>query len=457
MSRLVSPSAFGLMAASGVFISVISLVSKFGLGSALVQRSRIDHRDVQCMFTYSVLIGSLATLALALLSPVVARVLRIPELTEVVRWLSLILVISSVGLTAEALLTRRMDFRRIAYLRTGSLAVGYLGIGVPLAVAGAEVWSLVAAQLAQAALYSLALLVVTRHSMIPLISWQRARPLVRFGAGVSVLSLGEYFGSNLDTVAVGAVDRPSWSRAVFPGHAPVCPSRGESDDIHQLRAARGRRPRAGLSRSDPRQALRVSVGAIATMVVPGAVIVGVCAPALVRVLLGPGWTTAANLVPILALAVAADLVAHVIAVTFEAVGRLRDKYYIQFSGLGMFVGAVALVVWTGPNLYRLAIAWLVIKAALLFGYIGMADARLGLPSKGSLGVLARRNVGRLVLVARLGCCPSCRLGRALGARTRRLRRTRGRRGAVANPIARRWPSRVEPIPVLLALGRRRSA
>ena len=80
---------------------------------------------------------------------------------------------------------------------------------------------------------------------------------------------------------------------------------------------------------------------------------------------------------------------QVIASTFEAVGRLRDKYYVQFSGLALFVAAVVLVVWTGPNLYHFAIAWLTIKIAILFGYIGMADARLGLPYKESLKALGR--------------------------------------------------------------------
>ena len=224
MSRLVSPAAFGLMAASRVFISVISLVSALGLGSAIVQRNRIDVRDVRCMFTYSVLIGSLATLALASLSPAIASVLHTPQLTDVIRWLSLMLFVLSVGVTAEALLTRRMDFAVGVSPGWYRMAFGYLGVGIPLALQGAGVWSLVAAQLTQAGVYSLALLVVTRHSMIPIISWQRARPMVRFGVGVSVLSLGEYLGSNLDTLAVARWIGPaglgqySWAtlRLVYP-------------------------------------------------------------------------------------------------------------------------------------------------------------------------------------------------------------------------------------------------
>ena len=134
------------------------------------------------------------------------------------------------------------------------------------------------------------------------------------------------------------------------------------------------------------------------------------APALVPTLLGPGWATAANLLPILALAVAADLVAHVIAVTFEAVGRLRDKYYVQFSGLILFVGAVGLVVWTGPNLYRFAIAWLAIKVTLLLGYIGMADAWLGLHAKESFKAL-----GRAATLGVLCSLPALVLVRILGS------------------------------------------
>jgi lipopolysaccharide exporter len=395
MGRLVNPAAFGLVAAAGVLISVLSLVSNFGLKSAVVQREQVDAADVRCAFTYAVLIGLTSTVVAVLLSAVAEDIMGVSGLAPLVRVLSLSLLVTSFGVVADARLRREMRYRTVAIVDLSAMACGFLLVGIPLAIAGANEWSLVFAQLSYTFLDAVALLLIARHSLVPIFSWARARRFVLFGGGVSALSLLEYGGSNLDTVGVsrylGATDLGQYSRATLLFSLPAYKATIAFSSVLFPALAR-----VQSSRERVRAILEQSLGGVTMLVIPASIVTGFAAPALVRVVLGSSWGPAAQVLPILALASALGLATHVIALTFEAIGRLQEKFVIQAFRVLLLATALAGVVLAGPSLSRFAFAWLCVQVLEYLAYIVAARLRLGSSIEVMVFQLARATATGLV-------------------------------------------------------------
>ena len=69
LARLLTPTAFGLVAMAAVLLRFGQYFSQMGVGQALVQRERLTDRDVHTAFTSAILLGAGFTLLFVLLAP----------------------------------------------------------------------------------------------------------------------------------------------------------------------------------------------------------------------------------------------------------------------------------------------------------------------------------------------------------------------------------------------------
>ena len=144
--RILSPTDYGLLAMATVFISFLAMFSEFGLGSAIVQRPDIDVATLRRTFGVIVVIHFLlAGLALAA-APLIADFFAEPRLAPIVRTLSLQFVFGAFAVIPDAMLQRRMEFRRRSLLDLSGAIVSSLTT-LALALAGHGVWALVVGSL----------------------------------------------------------------------------------------------------------------------------------------------------------------------------------------------------------------------------------------------------------------------------------------------------------------------
>jgi PST family polysaccharide transporter len=168
LARILGPEPFGIVAIAWLVIGIGHLVADFGMGSAVVQREQISESDVRHAFTVQLCMGIGLTIILTLCAPLIAQFFNEPNVTAVVRAMSLIFVLQAFGAIARSLLIQ-LDFKRIQLAHIGSYLVGYVGLGIPLAFSGFHVWSLVFAQLLQTALGSIVCYAQVQHSIKPLL------------------------------------------------------------------------------------------------------------------------------------------------------------------------------------------------------------------------------------------------------------------------------------------------
>jgi O-antigen/teichoic acid export membrane protein len=200
LARRLGPEPFGQVALAMVVIGLGGLLVDAGLTVGLIQKAELEELDIRSAFTTQLAVGLALAAGLATLAPWGAALLAQESVTPVLRVLSALLLIQACGQTGTALLRRAGDFRRVQQLQIGSYLAAYLGVGLPLALQGAGVWSLVAAQLAQATLYSAAVWLATRHSLR---LWVGRRSMAGFGLTIVSSNLLAWAVSALPSLLIG--------------------------------------------------------------------------------------------------------------------------------------------------------------------------------------------------------------------------------------------------------------
>jgi O-antigen/teichoic acid export membrane protein len=208
LGRLLAPDDFGLVAAASVVLWLLRVLVDQGFSQVLVQRQDLTELHVDTAFWTALGTGAGLALLTAATAPLVADLYSLPELTGVLRALSVVFVFAALDSTQSALLSRRMSFRTQAVRRLGaSLASG--AVAISLAFSGAGVWALVAQTLVYEGL--IAALLWSLVSWRP--RWRFSVPCFKqlFGFGfrltlVRVLTnVGAYGDNLLIGVFVGAL------------------------------------------------------------------------------------------------------------------------------------------------------------------------------------------------------------------------------------------------------------
>lgn len=203
LARILGPEQYGLFAIGAIVISFSNFFSDIGIAYGLIQKNEITSEDLRFVFTWQLIIGSLVTLAIAGFSESVAAFFGEAKAQDVVSALAVVCVLNSLAAPSNNMLKRTMDFKRIQIAQLAGYIGGYIVLGLPLALAGAQVWALVTAWIAQATIVLVILYLGSRHPLRPLFWHQNARTLSSYGATVLVTNIINWLIGNIDRVIIG--------------------------------------------------------------------------------------------------------------------------------------------------------------------------------------------------------------------------------------------------------------
>ena len=106
-----------------IFMAIAQVFVDSGFGNALIRK--IDRTETDCAtaFYFNIAIGIVSYGILFLLAPYIAEFYQMPILTDVVRLLSLNIVINSMGIVPRALRSIAVDFKSQAYASVSAAMV----------------------------------------------------------------------------------------------------------------------------------------------------------------------------------------------------------------------------------------------------------------------------------------------------------------------------------------------
>ena len=125
-----------------------------------------------------------------------------PELTSVVRVLSLILIISGVKNVQQAYVSRNMQFKKFFFSTIGG-TIGAAVVGIVMAYLGFGVWALVVQMLFNAAVDTLILWITVKWRPKMMFSFQRLKTLFSFGWKLLASSLLDTVYNDLRQLIIG--------------------------------------------------------------------------------------------------------------------------------------------------------------------------------------------------------------------------------------------------------------
>jgi O-antigen/teichoic acid export membrane protein len=375
LARLLRPADFGVVALASIVLGMLRPLSDLGLGAALVQKPQLTNRHVRTAFTLSVLLGCGVAALLAAAAPVAAIALGDAQVTPMLRVLAAALAFRGLGVVAEALLTRALEFKQLFVIESTASVVGYGAVAIAMALGGYGAWSLVWGAVVQSAIASAAQLLLARHSVRPLLQRDAGTELLRFGVGASLGAGVNYLALNGDNFVVGRLLGPAslglYGRAYALMNLPFTYASGVISGVLF--------PAFALVQEEParlRRGFLVATQLTGLVAAPAMATLGVAAPYVVPALYGEAWTGAVAPLQVLCGAGYFRALYHLGGVVVRSVGRVYAELRLQVVYAILVIGGALAGAPYG-------LAWVAAAVGTAIVYMFVATAALALRATGT--------------------------------------------------------------------------
>ena len=399
--RILTPADYGLMAMAMLLVGALSFLAE-GMASGVIQADRIDDPLLRKCFGLLLCIGLAGAAALALAAPLVADGFAEPQLEPLVRLLALQFLLYALAAVPEALLTRRLDFKRLSAVEVVSLVLGGL-LSLGLALAGQGVWALAWGQLLAASVRAAGLTGASGFRLAPSFDFGGMRGVGSFSGMVTAGRMVWFLSDKADVLILGrALGAQLLGFYVVALHFAALPQNKIQGALNSV--AFSAFSSIKQERATSAAYLSRAVGLIAVVAVPTFFGLSAVAPELVAILLGPKWTMSVVPLAILSLALPLRMVEHVIDIFLQASGAAATHLGNMLFGLALIAAAVLAGAQWG--LVGASVGW-TSATVTLFLFVLARAARVTSISTGAI----LKPLGRALLAgaAMYGCVALARL------------------------------------------------
>lgn len=208
IARIVAPEDYALIAMVSVFIAFFQLFIDSGLNNALIQKKDKSPIDYDTTFCSNLVLSILIYLIVFIIAPYIASFYHQPKLINIVRLLSLSLVLQGFYLVQKCRLTINIEFKMQATVSVYSILISG-AIGLICALNGLGVWALVFQLLSSDIVMSI--LYTYFSKWMPKLRFSKAsfNTLFRFGSRELIGNIFTSFFLNISNLLIGKFYQPS--------------------------------------------------------------------------------------------------------------------------------------------------------------------------------------------------------------------------------------------------------
>lgn len=207
LARLLEPEQFGIIGMALVFVAISDVFIDGGFTNGLVQYKNVSQRMYSSVFFINLMLSLLLAAGIYFAAPLIGNFYENNTVTDVVRWLALVLPISAMGKVHQAQLTKNLYFRALA-LRDVIATVSGGVVGVYMAFSNAGVYALVGQQLTTALVGMVVLWIGTDWKPSAVFSFSEIRSLMSFSVFVFFDQILHGIFQKIDTLFIGKVFSP---------------------------------------------------------------------------------------------------------------------------------------------------------------------------------------------------------------------------------------------------------
>lgn len=382
LARILGPSVFGIFALGIIIVSISNFVAEGGIGALIVREEVLDDELVEFVFWWQQLMAVGTALLIFFLSPAIASIFSKPESARVLQWLSLVCVASSLGSASLNILKRDLEYRFIQFAQALSYFLGYAIVGVPLAIAGAGIWSLVVAWIVQAFMASALLYWRCRHGLTPRLRHKNAAAYAKYAAGALTSNISTWATGSIDKLIVGY----EFSAGLLANYT-VPNSLLSTPAVQLLSTLQGVLFSATSRRVSDLNSLRTSylamIEGVSLFICPAYLTVFVFPDVFLLGLYGSKWAGAVEVTRPVAISVLFYSFSAVCTPFLWSLGRIRNDAYIHLSALLATTGCI----WFVSSKFGVAeVAWTIVGITAVKAFLVIATTNTALLAK-SLDIL----------------------------------------------------------------------
>ncbi|WP_294783620.1 lipopolysaccharide biosynthesis protein [uncultured Eubacterium sp.] len=204
LARLLDPTVYGVVALVTVITTVLQVFVDGGFATALIQKKDADDTDFSTVFYFNLIACIIMYAIVFFVAPIIATFYKMPDLTAVIRVVSLIIVISGVKNVQQAYVSRNMLFKRFFFATLGG-TLGAAVVGIALAYLGYGVWALVGQMLFNTSVDTMILWITVKWRPIKAFSIRRLKGLFAFGWKMLVANLIATVNGQLRQLIIGKI------------------------------------------------------------------------------------------------------------------------------------------------------------------------------------------------------------------------------------------------------------
>jgi O-antigen/teichoic acid export membrane protein len=345
LARLLTPDDWGVAAMVLVVSGFVVVFTDSALVSALVQRRDLRAEDCSTVFWASAGIGALLMLVGLGLAHPLANFYGEPEVAPLFAALSVGFFVSALRTTPSALLLRSMDFRRLELVQIAATLVG-AAVGVAIALGGGGPWAIVGQQLAEVAVGTGILWLVTTWRPSTTFSLESVRRLAGFTGNLFGENLLFQAGRNLSGLLIGRfLGASSVGVYALATNIVLVPASRIAGPLQQVFF-----PAFSQLRDDVERTADIWIRTtrlVAAVSFPSLVGLMIVAPDFVEVVLGSRWDGATTVIQILAIVGLIQSVQTLSGDILLARGRADWLFRFTVVWFVLTIGAFALGVQWG--------------------------------------------------------------------------------------------------------------
>ncbi|QIU95140.1 lipopolysaccharide biosynthesis protein [Bacteroides faecium] len=202
LTRLLSPSEYGLIAMAAIFTNVAYQLADGGFGNALVQKKDADSLDYCSVFYFNLFICGVIYVLLYFLAPLCAEFFNEVRLISIIRISSLGVIFLAFGQVQGIIFKKNIEYKKMTIRNFVTQLVAFV-VAVLLAVYGYGVWALVFQGLIQTFMGSCLNWLISDWKPTFSFSLARLKVLFRFGSKTLLSSMLDYGFNKIYDIVIG--------------------------------------------------------------------------------------------------------------------------------------------------------------------------------------------------------------------------------------------------------------
>lgn len=396
LARILTPEQFGLIAMAMTLVGFLTMFNDLGISAALVRAEKPGVAFWSSAFWINIGFGTAMTVAAYFAAPWVAVFFGEPQVEELVRMMSCVLMLHCAVLVPMAWLQRNYKFQTIAVIDLTAIILSS-AVAIYMALNGYGVWALAWQQIVLYAVKAVIGLLLHRAPIRLTFDWATIRAVLPFSLGLTGTAFVRFLNQNTDNVLIGrflgADALGFYSRAYLIMRMPIKTlSSGLNFALYPaFSAVQDDKEKLG-------RAYVKTVSILSVLVLPMMTGLALVVVPFVDLLFGSQWGPVAPVLRILAFVGLLQSVASSANEMFKARGRsgvllrwslIRAVGFIIAFSIGIHIGSLEAMAW----------AFLIANVILLFPFQYEVLKELNLSASTLLDAIRPQFFSTLVMAA----------------------------------------------------------